>query len=333
MRYRGVNGLKWVLKAGTIVGLCFLITKAATGSARLAVPEPATTAAHAQGMQHADRRHMHMRNWALEPTGITGVSPLDPTTIPKFVNELTKPPVFVRDNAGSYGTPHYTVTYKKIQQQLLPPGFPTTQVFAYGGKANFAESDQWPDVRTTFSTPGPTFEAVRGQHIRVHFVNKLAGDHIFPVDPTIMFANPNNITPRAPFRPFPPGYGRAQNPIPVVTHLHGGVTPSDSDGFVTSWFTKDEVKKGPDFTSSTFEYFNAQLATTLWYHDHTLGMTRLTVAAGLAGAYLIREKNDPIAPLLPSGKFEMPLLIQDRAFNDDGSIHFTQVGDNPDVHP
>ena len=62
-------------------------------------------------------------------------------------------------------------------------------------------------------------------------------------------------------------------------------------------------------------------------------MTRLTVAAGLAGAYLIREKNDPIAPLLPSGKFEFPLLIQDRAFNDDGSIHFTQVGDNPDIHP
>ena len=25
--------------------------------------------------------------------------------------------------------------------------------------------------------------------------------------------------------------------------------------------------------------------------------------------------------------------IQDRAFNSDGSIHFTQVGDNPDIHP
>jgi FtsP/CotA-like multicopper oxidase with cupredoxin domain len=40
-----------------------------------------------------------------------------------------------------------------------------------------------------------------------------------------------------------------------------------------------------------------------------------------------------IAPLLPTGRFEIPLLIQDRAFNDDGSIHFTQVGDNPDIHP
>ena len=46
-----------------------------------------------------------------------------------------------------------------------------------------------PEVRTTFSTPGPTFEAVRGQHVRVHYVNQLDGGHIFPVDPTIMAAN------------------------------------------------------------------------------------------------------------------------------------------------
>ena len=103
------------------------------------------------------------------------------------------------------------------------------------------------------------------------------------------------------------------------------MTPSDSDGFVESWFTKTRRKKGPTFTSSTFEYFNAQLATTLWYHDHTLGMTRLNVVAGLEGTYLIRDQNDPIAPLLPSGKYEIPLMLHDRAFNTDGSIHFTQV--------
>ena len=62
-------------------------------------------------------------------------------------------------------------------------------------------------------------------------------------------------------------------------------------------------------------------------------MTRLNVAAGLEGTYLIRDQNDPIAPLLPSGKYEIPLMLHDRAFNSDGSIHFTQVGDNPDIHP
>ena len=289
--------------------------------------------------KHQDRRHMHMKNWALEPTGIPGVFPLDPTTIPKFVNQLTKPPVHVpvgtrREPETGKNLPLYEVTTKAIRQQLLPPAFPTTKVYAYGGLVNFSESGQTPDIQTAFTFPGPTFEAVRNQRIFVHYRNELDDELIFPNDPTIMGANVNNAPiPNPPFKPFPPGYEQFQEPIPTVAHLHGGVTPSASDGFPESWFTQDERKKGPTFTTSTFEYFNAQLATTLWYHDHTLGMTRLLVAAGLEGTYLLRDRNDAIAPLLPSGKFEIPLMLHDRAFNTDGSIHFTQVGDNPDIHP
>ena len=154
-----------------------------------------------------------MKNWTLEPTGIPGVSPLDPTTIPKWVNQLTKPPVHVPVMQGN--TARYTVTAKKIRQQLLPPGFPTTQVFAYGGVVNFAESGQRPDIRTAFTMPGPTFEAVRGRHILVRYRNELEGDHIFPVDPTLMVANPNNAPmPDPPFKPFPPGYRLSQDPDP-----------------------------------------------------------------------------------------------------------------------
>ena len=95
-----------------------------------------------------------MRNWALEPTGKPGVSPLDPNAIPKYVNELTKPPVYVPDNPGSNRL-HYTVTYKKIHQQLLPPGFPSTEVFAYGGKADFSEDDGGPIIARTQTIGGP----------------------------------------------------------------------------------------------------------------------------------------------------------------------------------
>jgi spore coat protein A, manganese oxidase len=317
-----------------VAGLCFVTTKAIVASTRAVNPKVAVAARTVQAEPPAKlHRHMHMKNWMLEPTGIPGVSPLDPATIPKWVNQLTKPPVHV-PVAQPGNTPLYDVSARAIRLQLLPPGFPSTKVFAYGGRVNFNEAGQTPDIRTAFTMPGPTFEAVRGKHIRVHFRNELEGRHIFPVDPTLMVANPNNAPmPEPPFNPFPPGYDTAQSPIPIVTHLHGGVTPSDSDGFVESWFTKDERKKGPTFTSSTFEYYNAQLATTLWYHDHTLGMTRLNVAAGLEGTYLIRDPNDSIAPLLPSGKYEIPLMLHDRAFNSDGSIHFTQVGDNPDIHP
>ena len=299
-----------------------------------------STVASAQSQpQPLQHQHRHMKNWMLQPTGIPGVLPLDPTTIPQFVNQLTKPPVHVpvgmqREPKTGNILPLYEVHEKEIQAQVLPPGFPTTRLYAYGGRVDFSETGQAPNIQMAFTVPGPTFEAVRNQRIFVHYVNDLDGDLMFPVDPTIRGANVNNSRiPTPPFQPFPPGYGEFQAPIPTVPHLHGGVTPSESDGFPEAWFTKGERKKGPAFTSSTFEYFNAQLPTTLWYHDHTLGMTRLLVAAGLAGTYLIRDHNDPIAPLLPSGRFEIPLMLMDRAFNTDGSIHFTQAGDNPGIHP
>ena len=56
------------------------------------IPRTKTTvSAHTQHMTHRDRKHMHMKNWALEPTGINGVNPLDPASIPKYVTQLTKP--------------------------------------------------------------------------------------------------------------------------------------------------------------------------------------------------------------------------------------------------
>jgi FtsP/CotA-like multicopper oxidase with cupredoxin domain len=55
--------------------------------------------------------------------------------------------------------------------------------------------------------------------------------------------------------------------------------------------------------------------------------------SGLAGFYLLRDPLDTIAPLLPSGKYEVPLAIQDRTFNADGSLHFDTEGVNPDMHP
>jgi len=51
--------------------------------------------AQSQHTTHRDRKHMHMKNWALEPTGIAGVTPVDPSTIAKYVTQLTKPPIHV----------------------------------------------------------------------------------------------------------------------------------------------------------------------------------------------------------------------------------------------
>jgi spore coat protein A len=50
--------------------------------------------------------------------------------------------------------------------------------------------------------------------------------------------------------------------IPTVVHLHGGVTPPDSDGFATDMMMPQESK--------TYTYPNNQRAATLWYHDHAM---------------------------------------------------------------
>jgi len=229
--------------------------------------------------QMRDTPHMHVKNWMLQPTGIQGVQPLDPNTVPKFVNQLSVPPVFVPvgtkfDQSIGRDVPLYEVTENTVFQQILPSGFPKTKIYGYGGKVNTAKPGQPQNIQTVFSTPGPTFEATANRRIFVHYINNLDGAHMFPVDPTIMAANPNNAPiPTAPFKPFPGGYPEFQSPIVTVPHLHGGVTPSDSDGFPESWFSKGLAKKGPTFTKTTFEYFNGQLPTMLWYHDHALGMT------------------------------------------------------------
>jgi len=345
-----------IILAGVILVLAqtasFAQTATATTSMLLAPATPVASghahnmatssapAAQSQPIPHKDRKHMHVKNWMTQPNGLSGVAPLDPSTVPKFVNQLTRPATFVPigtkfDRSIGRNVPLYEVTENIVFQQILPPGFPKTKIYAYGGKVNTAGPGQPQNIQTVFSTPGPTFEATANQRIFVHYINNLDGPHMFPVDPTVMAANPNNAPiPTAPFTPFPPGYPQFQSPIVTVAHLHGGVTPSDSDGFPRSWFSKGLTRTGETFDGTTFEYFNGQLPTTLWYHDHALGMTRLNLAAGLEGVYIIRDpQNDNVAPLLPSGEFDMPLMLTDRAFNSDGSIHFTTVGDNPDVHP
>ncbi len=70
-----------------------------------------------------------------------------------------------------------------------------------------------------------------------------------------------------------------------------------------------------------YTYPNEQQAGYLWFHDHALGITRLNVMMGLAGAYLVRDAVEDLLNI-PKGEFEVPLVIQDRSFNPDASINY-----------
>jgi hypothetical protein len=97
----------------------------------------------------------------------------------------------------------------------------------------------------------------------------------------------------------PPGDVCAENylgPVAAVPHLHGGEVPAEIDGSPDSWFTSDGMHFGYKYytagvsgNSALYKYPNVQEASPLWFHDHTLGATRLNVYAGLAGAYFIED--------------------------------------------
>jgi spore coat protein A len=98
--------------------------------------------------------------------------------------------------------------------------------------------------------------------------------------------------------------------IPTVVHLHGGLTPPDSDGFPTDFVMPGKVK--------TYFYPNDR-AATLWYHDHAMDHTGRNIFMGLAGLYVVEGKQEQNLPL-PRDEYDVPLILQDRLFSAGGAL-------------
>ena len=151
------------------------------------------------------------------------------------------------------------------------------------------------------TSPGPTFEARSGQGILVEWANELPTQHFLPIDHSIHGAE-------------------ADKPeVRTVVHLHGAKAPADSDGYPENWYVPGK--------SAVYHYPNRQDAAMLWYHDHALGINRLNIFAGLFGAYLLRDDFED-SLRLPSGKYEIPLVLYDRIFDLDGQLNYPVSG-NP----
>jgi spore coat protein A, manganese oxidase len=183
------------------------------------------------------------------------------------------------------GTATVNIAMKQFQKKLHRD-LPATTLWGYNGLY-----------------VGPTFETRSGTPISVQWQNNLPSTHFLPIDHTI--------------------HG-AESSVPdvrTVVHLHGAKVHPDSDGYPEAWFTNGFAKTGPSFKNKTYHYPNDQAAMQLWYHDHALGITRLNVLAGLAGMYFIRDSHEDFLSI-PKGKYEVPLLIQDRFFNADGSLDY-----------
>jgi FtsP/CotA-like multicopper oxidase with cupredoxin domain len=108
---------------------------------------------------------------------------------------------------------------------------------------------------------------------------------------------------------------------PTSVHLHGGLVASEDDGHPSF----NRVFPG---TSYDYTYNNEQIAANLWYHDHTIFETAENVYFGLAGFYVFTDAHERSLGL-PSGRFDVPLVVQDRAFRTDGSLFYPKDGNLP----
>jgi FtsP/CotA-like multicopper oxidase with cupredoxin domain len=219
---------------------------------------------------------------------------------------------------------------------------------------------------------GPVIVNERGSSTDITFVNNLGTTALtnvlaykYSTDQTLHWADPlaanaedaNMCHMKSIMKLFPGGVGYpppgdpcAQNyagPIAAVPHLHGGEVPPEIDGGPDSWFTSDGLHLGSRYytagtsgNSVLFKYPNTQPAAPLWFHDHTLGATRLNVYAGLAGGYMIEDpaitpvgtnttagipgtcKAGCLPANLPPLSSVIPLIIQDRMFDSDGQLFF-----------
>jgi spore coat protein A len=215
----------------------------------------------------------------------------DPKTLARFVDPLPIPPV------------------KRPDGERPDPLHPGRRIPFYRVTMREARVQVHRDLPpTSFWTydgtmPGPTLETRRGQGLLVEWRNELPKAHFLPIDHTLC------------------GAGKDRPDVRAIVHVHGARVPPESDGYPEHWYVPGEAK--------TFHYPNEQEATTLWYHDHAMGIERLNQYAGLLGVFLVRdEAEDALA--LPRGAYELPLVLCDRTFLADGQL-FYPVSDDPEA--
>ncbi len=193
-------------------------------------------------------------------------------------NPLRFPNKATRVADGPDGEWQYKIFMREIPHRFHPQ-LPPVHVWTYSSK------------RSGATWPGETIEAVVGTPVRVTWMNDLDIETLG----TLM-----NI-----------GIRQGMEETHMLTkshnqvHLHGARVPWTSDGSPMHVFHGNEHRG--------YYYPNNQAAATMWYHDHSMDVTRLNVYAGLAGMYVLRTPSE--LTKLPKGTYEVPLVLGDRSFS------------------
>jgi spore coat protein A len=228
-----------------------------------------------QGMQHTMPTGQNTSKTPGQKPAKNQAAPVVPELhsleLPPCVDELPLPERLVA--AEHHGRLRVTMReiHVKVHRDVAP-----TRMWSYGETAL-----------------APLIEARSHETLRVEWVNRLPKQHFLPIDYTLH------------------GCGHDVPEVRACVHVHGGRTPSASDGYPDDWYVPGK--------SRVSTYPLEQDAATLWYHDHAMGINRLNIYAGLVGMMLVRdEAEDKLG--LPSGKHEVPMTLYDRDFTKDGQL-------------
>lgn len=275
--------------------------------------------------------------------------PLNPNQLRQFADPLPD----LSLNGGPIetivaGTSEISLTMKEFQTKVMPTGF-VPAVGTYTGTWTWGYRAGIMPTNPAGTYLGPVVIASRNTPTKIRYINELGDTATSKVlsytqstDQTLHWANPANASMMT--------MTHYSGPIPAVPHLHGGEVPPKLDGGPDAWFLSSTVtppgyaQHGPAYYTSTvagdtaapneavIRYPNDQEPANIWFHDHTLGATRLNVYAGIAGVYPIVDpaltfyNNNLPAPIVP-------IVIQDRMFDTNGQLFFPNIGLNPAIHP
>jgi FtsP/CotA-like multicopper oxidase with cupredoxin domain len=200
------------------------------------------------------------------------------------------------------GSPAYYELVAEARSVRLHPELPPTRVWGYRDAA----------VASSSLMLGPTLVQRSGQPILVRYRNELPRDHVgFGLTDTVIHYHGAHLP--AQYDGFPeniPGYQAVVSPGQTYDYCIPGMSPGAIDGPL-----EDHDRPA-----------------TMWYHDHVLDFTAQNVYRGLAGMFLFFDELDTgdetTGLCLPSGEFDVPLVLQDRRLDAQGQLWYDPLDHN-----
>ena len=107
----------------------------------------------------------------------------------------------------------------------------------------------------------------------------------------------------------------------LTLHHHGAHASAENDGAPHDFLVGQGESR--TYTYEMMEAGRPERGAMQWYHDHRMDVTGRNVWMGLAGMFIVDDPAEAaVDAALPSGEFDVPLMVVDRSFDDDNQLDY-----------